>query len=250
MSKKGFTLIEVLVSMVIFALLLTGTTLTFANILKQNTRINLQRKLQEESNYLIEKIVKEIHNTSIDYASQHIDRNGYVCEGNDLECYEAYTNLAADDDSFSSVDPNGEDTIYLLSATGDTRTTIHFPSPEIQPDIGIVTMSKESYLGTNWEFDTGYSFDGLVGESAGELDFSNSISSKDIVVENLSFLISPTQDPHHFYELEKIQTQPTITITLTTHIESGLFPNGQSASITLQTTVSSRYYNTIKWATS
>jgi len=255
-NRKAFTLIEVLVATLIFAVLMTGASMAFANTLKQNARINLQRKLQEESNYLMEKIAKEIRNAGIDYASHHIDKNVYECEDDDSDCYAIYTNLAPDDSSSTSVYLAGEKKIYLLSADGNTRTTINFPYQEAAPDTPweIVTMVKESYESdnpdpgmTNWILKNGYSKEGLLGEAGGTLDISNSISSPEIVVEDLTFLISPSQDPHHFYEIEGIQTQPTVTITLVTHIENGLFSSGQSESLMLQTTITSRYYDTIEW---
>lgn len=75
-NTQGFTLVEMLVTVSIFAIVSVVTSSIFINVnnLQQQTR-NLQR-LQNEGRYLLEKIAKEIRGRELDYGSVGFPNGG------------------------------------------------------------------------------------------------------------------------------------------------------------------------------
>jgi len=73
---KGFTLIEMLITIGVFAIVLMVVSSIFINInnLQQNTG-NLQR-LQNEGRYILEKIAKEVRSRELDYQSMNFSSGG------------------------------------------------------------------------------------------------------------------------------------------------------------------------------
>lgn len=252
MKRSGFTLIEVLVAMSIFGLIVALASMSFTNIFRQNARLNAQRHLQEDSNYLMEKIVKEVRNGSVDFASHHI-ANNFVGGGalncpTDTVCYQSYLALHNDTDSPPSVTNTGEETLYLLSADGISRTVLALANSNI--NLVRQTLEPEDPFDAskgNWICTPDY----LAVDNS--CKFDNYLAPENIAVTNLKFIISPIRDPYKFSRVENLQTQPTVTIILETQLtgtfSSDLFPNGMPK-LTLQTTVTSRYYNTINWLAS
>ncbi len=77
-SKKAFTLIELLIASSILMMIIAMSLSIFFNITHLNTYIELTDKLQSESRYALEKIVREIQGTTIDYPEYY---NYYVLSG-------------------------------------------------------------------------------------------------------------------------------------------------------------------------
>ena len=67
-----------------------------------------------------------------------------------------------------------------------------------------------------------------------------SLTPKNIIVDILHFYISPTVDP--FAENSEINEQPRVTIVFTSHNFSAASRPEDEKSLTIQTTVSSRFY--------
>lgn len=65
--KKGFTLMELLVAGSIFSIISLVAMTIFINVVRTNRRINLENHIYTESHILMEKIVREIRQGTIDY---------------------------------------------------------------------------------------------------------------------------------------------------------------------------------------
>ncbi|MDD4352466.1 MAG: prepilin-type N-terminal cleavage/methylation domain-containing protein [Candidatus Gracilibacteria bacterium] len=246
LNRKAFTLIEILVAMSIFAFVLTMASMGFVGVFKSSARINLERKLQEDSRFVMERIVKDIRNSQIDFASAHIAQNfdcGPDSESSDNECYAAYTALEKDEVAPSSVELSGAERLYLLSANGQERTIYSWE--EASAALFRLTQTYKQQ-GTsevyNWTPELEATTD----------TFGSNLTPEEINVTNIKFFISPARDPHRFNEVPEIQVQPTVTIILETQLNTASskvpdFFAGEAPSLELQTTITSRYYDTVEW---
>lgn len=81
--KPAFTLIEILVSMVIMAMIFSGTLYGFWKILEANARIDLSRQLQKEMHFAMIRMADKIRDYSIDY-NAYTSGPGKACENQDV----------------------------------------------------------------------------------------------------------------------------------------------------------------------
>ena len=66
-DKSGMTLIELIIASVILLLVLTVVVSTFANFSASKRKLLLSNEVYSETRFLLERIVREIHNGTIDY---------------------------------------------------------------------------------------------------------------------------------------------------------------------------------------
>lgn len=82
-TNHGFTLIEILVSMVIMAMVFSGALYGFWKILEANARIDLSRQLQKEMHFAMIRMADKIRDYSIDYDA-YVSGSGKPCENQDV----------------------------------------------------------------------------------------------------------------------------------------------------------------------
>ena len=71
MNKKGFTLVELLIAISIFAslsIIISGIYLAFS---KNQARTKASQSLLNDTQYILETISKEIQNNQIDYSNDY-----------------------------------------------------------------------------------------------------------------------------------------------------------------------------------
>ena len=71
---KAFTLIEVLVAASVFATVGLLSLLVFVNVLKIQTRVDLENALYEDGRFMMERLTREIKNNAIDY-EEYFNKN-------------------------------------------------------------------------------------------------------------------------------------------------------------------------------
>lgn len=78
MKNKGFTIIELLVTMVILGLVLSGAMGAYYVLLKARDRVEIEREMQQEVTFAMTRVADKIRAHSVDY-NQYLDLTG--------ECY-------------------------------------------------------------------------------------------------------------------------------------------------------------------
>ena len=234
--KKGFTLPELLVAMSIF-IVVTGISVTvFAQIVKSQNNILRQQKVQDESRFVMEKIMKELMNGTIDYAQYHNDYYSTT--------YTEYTALPTDDShapsicndeipdetDMSCLGRNLETTLNIIDADGIAQTKIQRNSADDTVEIRKFSSCLTSGEVT-WVADSEYSSGFLA------------LSPDSINITDLKFFIFPLKDPVKVFEEDDIQFQPTVVIRMTTEDETG------NVTLDLQTSLSTRIYDEATWDT-
>lgn len=68
--QKGFSFVEVLVTVVIFMLIMTAIISIFLSVLNAQRRVTAQRKIQQDMRYVTERIERDIRTGKVDYSAQ------------------------------------------------------------------------------------------------------------------------------------------------------------------------------------
>lgn len=101
-KNKGFTLIEVLVSLVISSMLLISVMGSYWVLMKANKSAEISRGLQKETNFTIIRMADSIRNFSIDYEAYPIG-SGTICENLNMKSCQ---NLCIKNNFFEYKDQN------------------------------------------------------------------------------------------------------------------------------------------------
>lgn len=114
LRKNGFTLIEVLVAVSLFAIVGMLTLTVFINITRIQGRLNLENAIYEDARFMLERISREIRNNAIDYEEYY----NKALPG-DLEYGKVYGCYAAqfyNPGQGNYITPNLTDTVGTLGA--------------------------------------------------------------------------------------------------------------------------------------
>jgi len=274
-SKKGFTLIETLITMVLLGMFSIFIVNFFINTSNFQNRISVNKELTDEMRDIIEKVVREVRKGMIDYKGYYIyfhnddnfDPNRVVLFYDDkLPMFfpngepNPETFLAGDDPSTNKVDE-----LMILAYDGNSRVKFR----NGVDGRGYITREKYMTVGTcaleidgtaiypnNNSWDTGVGDPCWVTDSDFPITAIENygwqpFSSEKIEIETFSFFISPNMDPWKVYKNDNIQLQPHVTILLTAKMRDEYFKGvtGKNKSITIQTTISSRLYDSVEWTT-
>jgi prepilin-type N-terminal cleavage/methylation domain-containing protein len=151
-SRKGYTLIEILVAMSLFGTIMIIVGTSMANLYKIQRRQKALDSLYEESRFLAERVVKHIRNNTIDYSEYYLQARSlasrYGESPNDYEnrfysyvdagggTFKRYLNMGffntgadvsvANDNAADNalVDNYEQDELYLISGDGKTKTIL------------------------------------------------------------------------------------------------------------------------------
>ena len=211
--KRGFTLIELMVSMVIFVIFMAIVASSFVEIVRAQKETNEVRKMYAEVRSFVDLVSEEARLGTVDY-----------------DCYATVAQ------SFMNACPK-----QLKPITSDGRTT----------DLALVR--KDGMQKTIFRFDSVnqtvkvVKYDALAGggwaPAAGYTDFSD-IMGNQVKVTRMSFVINPDMNPYSgdktIYSNGAKQFQPQVTIFMSVSNRANVrTPLG----IDYQTTISSRVYN-------
>lgn len=202
--KKGFTLLELTIAITVFVIFITVIFSSALYIMKAQREANEERKVYEESQFLLEFFAQNIRNGTPDYECYQDPSD--LCNGQNL-----VTNKGLSDG-----------VLALLLANGGERI--------------IFKKLDDGSLGFLRQISTPSGFQNVIGFT----DFKV-LNQDTVFVESLQFLITPVKDPFIALEDNQYQYQPRVTIFMDLKGKSRIRPQG--IRLKVQTTFSSRIYN-------
>ncbi len=146
--KKGYTLVEVLVAIGIFATLMVMVSTTVVSYYQAQKKQKALNELYQEARFLTERIIREVRVNTIDFEEYFsIETQGatnygenaqeyekrfyfYYADKDSRNMHEGYfstnANTLADDDdpTQKAIQTNKQDELYLISADGKTKTIL------------------------------------------------------------------------------------------------------------------------------
>lgn len=214
-SKRGFTLMEIIVATAIFAVVALAMLSLFNSTLKINRKSEALRQATQGVRNFTEFLVKTIRNGQIDYS---IDGANFLVKNPVSPCPK----------------PNP-----LVGNPHDGSNT--YSNKENR--LGIITPESERwclFLGdANGNFvPSGYTGETLVLRT--EAGFTQILNPPYYQVENLMFIIRPQKDPYYNKAGGLIRTQPAVSLFMKVVTK---LPSGDNFPIYYQTSVSSDKYD-------
>lgn len=215
-GKKGFTLIELMVSMVIFVIFLGIVTTSYISIVRAQKDTNDIRKMYSEVRAFVDMLSSEAKLGTIDYDCYYRDPLN--------------TNVYCPPDVLASISDGRTTDLALVRKDGMQKTVFRFVQDKKNPENNKVRVAKyEKGVGGTWRDAPGYNgFTDIMGDM--------------VKVERLSFAINPDVNPYSQanYNNSAKQFQPKVTLYMTAKSRAGA---RAAFSMDFQTTISSRVYS-------
>jgi prepilin-type N-terminal cleavage/methylation domain-containing protein len=207
--QSGFTLMEIMVSTVIFAIVAVALLSLFNFVLKINRKSEALRQTSQGMRDMVEYIVKEVRNGQIDY--------GFVDPGGTTASSPPCPGTSLSSAGYSST----ENRLALLN-TDNVEECLYYGN------------SSGSYIGANiFSSSTGGST--LVLAKTGLT--AQVLNPANFTIDQLMFLVRPLNDPYSPGNT-KFQPMVTIIIQATTKL-----PTGEKTTIYYQTSISTSKYD-------
>ena len=229
-QQKGFTLIEVLISITIFVIFITSISTSYIYIARSQKRADDVRNIYSDMRYVVNLISEKARLGTVDYSCYSSNSIRFLddLQGEQSSFYEQNSFLCSDLAVFGP-DPEGKvKHLAIISSSGLERTLLKVDSLDGENKL----LLYEEVLGFDrvWHAKEGY-----------QNDTFREIPLEKVNLKNMIFQINPLTDP---YKNENIacapkQFQPLITIYSTI----GNLDERNPFEFHLQTSVSSRVYN-------
>ncbi|MBU2524069.1 type II secretion system GspH family protein [Patescibacteria group bacterium] len=241
--KKGFTLVEMLISILVFVIFLTATSGSYLSLARSIYNANQERKVYSAAQDIINLITLEVKKGVVDYdcyeaeaiLKMRIDAglvNDNAANLSERILFQSPSSVNSGVDMFCANNRlRGDRDLVIRSKDGNSRFIVIFEpqSDGVSGKIKIARQVKTEKLG-EWKF--GESFD---RQNYAEVEVPDNIRIKD-----LKFKVSPGKNPFRYTDVVKFQFQPQVTVLL----EMGASLTGRDDySLPIQTTISSRVYN-------
>ena len=218
-NRKAFTLIELMISIIVFSLFLGIVISSFLHFTRTYAENNERRKVYIEARQVLDTMVQEFRLGRIDYDCYYY-----------LPAPDQYCN-----DSDVKITTQGvTETLVILKNNGLSRVIYDLDNSQVR----VVKQKRSDNQSQSWVAEDGYSS-------------WVPILSDRISVQRLAFRVWPKDDPYRSYadnptvveDLSSIfQYQPKLSVFLTLQTKSRIGPTEYDL-VNLQTTVSSRFYN-------
>lgn len=222
-ARKGFTLVELLVSITVFVIFLGIASQSYVNIVRTQRQANEVRKMYSEVRQFMDLLTEEIRLSSIDY---------FCYEPGATQDFDATTVICDPDIALNPITNSGMTKVLALVRKGGLQKTVFKVTPSRDDSSReIVQVKRYERIAGTWQ------------QVAGFLEES-SLLSDNIEIENLTFSIFPNRNPYSD-DIEIIrdtsyQFQPKVTVFLSVK-------NAEEITVPFsgdfQTTVSSRVYS-------
>lgn len=208
-GQRGFTVVELVVAMTVFAVVITVAVGAFVSVQRTAQKTSAQRKVQQDTRYNLEQLTRQIRSGRIDYGF-------YLKNQNDPQCNVAGRQMLA---MFvtDATSPVPKRTFYWYQATERTLYSLVRSDVTTIPNCGEVT-----------------------GDSARTRQIGDGIALTD-----LQFFILPTADPADTAQAANIRNvHPRVTILwgAQTGAKTSVTTQPGFDEVRLQTTVSTRAY--------
>lgn len=214
-SRSGFTLVELIIGMTIFAVISTMTILIYFNISESSRRLQISREISETTRQITEKINQEVQENKIFLDENFLQnyKNSGFNENEILliwrEKVEKFFIYWKKDNSNPGVSPCSED---------DKK------NPEISCGLFLATEKPKSDPNEA----TDYNYFNLVDS------FRENENEKRVKINDLKFEISGWEN-----DVKKVTLKMTVSLTKKSWVPNSLI-NGSKMEI--QTTISERFY--------
>lgn len=270
----GFTLIEIIIAMSLFAIIASLGTTFFIQVSRIYKRVVLQNQLLNEAEFAMERLRHLISQNAIDYEEYYNQSTGGGLYGAN---YGDYGKLFYDDASGRATGENtgsnplstaAQTELYLINGNGDHKIIIAQEySDTTNTVLAMAEMdgtdtSSDTYglngIPETWTCSSSYTCSASDTPNADDLtavdgtiadDDFIPITPSNITIESLTFYISPLEDPRKAFaeKTADVVIQPHVTIVMTASItdEAALGTYGNTPSVQLETTVSSHVYNDV-----
>lgn len=271
-KRRGFTLIEIIIAMTLFAMIAAMGTTFFVQISRIYKRVTLQNQLLNESEFVMERLRQTIGENTLDYEEYYSHTvDGETNYGQNYGDYGAqfYSGGRSTGENTGSdaIDTNEQTELYLINGTGDHKIIIGREATGTDTDLSaIYAISIAEMEGTDsdvdgipetWTCASDFTCPDL-GTTPNPDDWTDGsgvddnfipITPSTITITSLKFYVSPLEDPRKAYaeKTSNVIIQPHVTIVMTAQITkaAALGTYGNTPSIQLETTVSSRVYNDV-----
>ena len=204
-NKTGFTLVEVLVAVSIFAMLAILLSVIYVAFTKMQTRTQISQQVLNDSQFTLETMTREIRNSEI------------------FE-YDPYNSSTCVD--VLGTDPSGNPYVNCLLLLREDGQMIAFTTTTEEALIYITPVCNSDYSVCDWALGDYESYTELL-----------SLSVNNTKVEDLYFYINPSENP---FPSILVNEQPVVTIRLKTAFDATR--SNEQVSHLLQTTIASRIY--------
>jgi prepilin-type N-terminal cleavage/methylation domain-containing protein len=226
-TKKGFTLIEVLIALTIFVVFVTSMSSAYLYIARSQRETNNMREMYSELRHIIALISDEARMKTIDYQCYTVKEMEEVEKG----MFEGeLTRREIPPSSVCGALSTRDNTSYLalIDSSLKNRTIFRIENTD---DGKVLQIYKEQNTGVTWEPDDNYT-----GGVYRDIKLHN------IKLNDLKFEISPLGDPFDPDNVScgPLQFQPSASIYISV---SGLAQDTKDINLNLQTSISSRIYN-------
>lgn len=269
-KKSGFTLLELLVAMTIFAGIFISVLALVGNLQFTQKKIVVANDFYDESRLMMERVVQLVRNNTIDYDRYYEMKcrtSGVSGDCNKSYKENFYSEVGGKDRNLG-VGPNAfsgaQEKLYLINAERTVRTEIEIDDNGHSGPVdglrmrtllgfdtdndGEVDLWSDS---TSWFLGTCSNDSEAGGSRSSNKVFCNrahgwkQISPNQIQITNSSFIIGPTKDPYLAFKYDDAQIQPFVKMAfnITMRDESAYgFDTDEKPEIYLQTSASSRVY--------
>lgn len=214
--RKAFTLIELLISMVIFVIFLGIVSTSYVSIVRAQRDANQVRKVYSEIRSFVDDLTEDIRLSEIDYNCFNKGKN--LVSGVFLPCESSIIKQIAVGEYLALLKKDGLEAI-LYRYDADKKT---------------VFVKKWQKRGANnWVLEQG------AGSSTND---EIALFDDNVEITDFRFLISPLVNPYDAdnYANNAVQFQPKVTILMTAGSAKS---SNQEFSFDFQTTISSRVYS-------
>ncbi|MBN1494454.1 type II secretion system protein [Candidatus Peregrinibacteria bacterium] len=218
-KQKGFTLIEVLISLTIFVIFVTSISGSYLYIARSQREANAVKEVYSEIRYITNLLTDEARAKTIDYscyiAQTFSDEPEAVTKGVSTTCRSL------------TYAPAGT-FLALIDAAGNNRTIFKFLDNQL-------LLYKEYYTGAAWMPYEGY------GAAGAESEYRE-IELKNVKINGLKFEISPLADPFNTKNIAcgPVQFQPSVSFYI--NVQSSR-DDLSRFTLNIQKSITTRLYN-------
>lgn len=222
-GQRGYTVVELIVSMTIFSIVLISAIGIFISVANSTMKTTAQRKVQQDIRYSIEELARQVRSSSINYAFYKNNATG-VCSMKDGRVLALTTTEVGSDDK------------------GRTRN-VYYYYPGVTggpPGPPAVYRYQQPDFGNETELDT-------CGKITDPANLTR-VTAENVSVTATSFMITPKQNPYApgFENAAYRNVHPRVTISVTAAtsvaVSPGVTERSRYSEATLQTSISTRSY--------